>query len=468
MVNEIYNIDIESLMHHPANPRTDIGDITELTESIKAQGVMQNLTIIPVHYFTEGWSRSYEPELLKLVDNYRQGKEIPKEKKLLFYVLIGNRRLEASKAAGLTKLPCKIVTGLTEEEQIGIMLTENMQRSDLTIQEEAVGFQQMLDYGADMKELSEISGLSETTVRHRVNIAKLDQELVTKAIDNQINLTDFIELEKISDIDKRNEILKNSSDIKWSVKKALENQEKEKRRNEILSAIRKDFLIEEIPDGVQTWDGTWEQIVCFDYGEEIDTSLLPEEELFYRKQWSGIAIWHRVEKKEKPEDAKKAKRRKVEEELREKAGQIKEDLSNYIEHVIDEEKKNRSAVDGLWTYILENNLDIDCPMDTLTAWIQNIDDIEDDDMSEDEFETILREKAEEMPLEYQLLILIYDTMAWNSIICTWRDDLRDKEGCKRYGAFIDLIESLYSGEVISEELQTVLDGSHKLFEEVAG
>ena len=34
MVNEIYNIDIKSLMHHPANPRTDIGDITEELQTV--------------------------------------------------------------------------------------------------------------------------------------------------------------------------------------------------------------------------------------------------------------------------------------------------------------------------------------------------------------------------------------------------------------------------------------------------
>lgn len=464
MANEIYNIDIGKLMHHPANPRKEIGDITELADSIKAQGVMQNLTIIPVHYFTEGWDKTrHEQELFRVLDMLKEGHD----EDILFYVLIGNRRLEASKAAGLKELPCKIVTGLSKDEQIAIMLTENMQRSDLTVQEEAIGFQQMLDFGSDVEEISNISGLSETTVRHRVNIAKLDQELVKNALDKQINLTDFIELEKISDINKRNEILKKSSDIKWAVKQEIEKQEKEKQKNEILSAIRKDYLLEEVPKDAQTWDGTWELIKSFDFEKEIDTSDLPQEELFYRESYYGISVFHRVEKKEKPEDAKKAKRRKVEEELREKAEQIKEGILNYIEHVIDEGKKNRSAVDGLWMYILENNLDIDCPMDTLTAWIQNVDDIEDDDMSEDELETILREKAEEMPLEYQLLILIYDTMAWNSIICTWRDDLRNEEGCEKYGAFIDLIESLYSGEVISEELQTVLDGSHKLFEEVS-
>ena len=37
----------EELYPHPDNPRLDIGDITELVESVKANGILQNLTVIP-------------------------------------------------------------------------------------------------------------------------------------------------------------------------------------------------------------------------------------------------------------------------------------------------------------------------------------------------------------------------------------------------------------------------------------
>ncbi|MEG1814031.1 MAG: ParB N-terminal domain-containing protein, partial [Clostridia bacterium] len=47
----IRNISIENLYPHPQNPRKDLGDLTELAQSIKAQGVLQNLTVVP---FTPG------------------------------------------------------------------------------------------------------------------------------------------------------------------------------------------------------------------------------------------------------------------------------------------------------------------------------------------------------------------------------------------------------------------------------
>ena len=45
-MNEIVMIPVAQLEHHPENPRKDLGDLTELTESIRKNGIMQNLTVI--------------------------------------------------------------------------------------------------------------------------------------------------------------------------------------------------------------------------------------------------------------------------------------------------------------------------------------------------------------------------------------------------------------------------------------
>ena len=50
---EIVMINVNNIYPHPDNPRKDVGDVTELAESIKKQGVMQNLTIIPLSALTE-------------------------------------------------------------------------------------------------------------------------------------------------------------------------------------------------------------------------------------------------------------------------------------------------------------------------------------------------------------------------------------------------------------------------------
>lgn len=50
---EIVMINVANIYPHPDNPRKDVGDVTELAESIKKQGVMQNLTVIPLSALTE-------------------------------------------------------------------------------------------------------------------------------------------------------------------------------------------------------------------------------------------------------------------------------------------------------------------------------------------------------------------------------------------------------------------------------
>ena len=43
----ITNINAKLIHQHPDNPRKDLGDLSELSESIKKKGIMQNLTVIP-------------------------------------------------------------------------------------------------------------------------------------------------------------------------------------------------------------------------------------------------------------------------------------------------------------------------------------------------------------------------------------------------------------------------------------
>ena len=101
MEKQIQYIPVERLHPHPDNPRKDLGDLSELAASIKENGIFQNLTVVP-------------------------------DAELHFTVIIGHRRLAASKLAGLTELPCVIVN-MTPKEQVQTMLLENMQRSDLTV-----------------------------------------------------------------------------------------------------------------------------------------------------------------------------------------------------------------------------------------------------------------------------------------------------------------------------------------------
>ena len=168
--SHIVQIPIESLYPHPNNSRRSVGDISELTESIKASGIFQNLTVI------------------------KGGAGVP-EGAEGFTVIIGHRRLAAAKAAGLSELPCSVVE-MTDKQQAATMLLENMQREDLTAYEQAQGFQMMLDLGSTEQEISEQTGFSKSTVKHRLKLLELDPEEFRKSQERQPTMADYIKLEK--------------------------------------------------------------------------------------------------------------------------------------------------------------------------------------------------------------------------------------------------------------------------------
>ncbi len=198
-MNQLQYIPIGQLHHHPKNPRLDLGDLTELCESIKARGVMQNLTVVP------------RPDQ----DGY--------------WVVIGNRRMEASKMAGLTELPC-VVADMTEKEQASTMVLENMQRSDLTLYEQAHGFQMMMDLGMSEKEISEKTGFSESTVRRRVKLNQFDKDAFQQKCDQGATLMDFVELAKVTDPAVQDKILasKDAQIMRIEIQLAIKRQENER------------------------------------------------------------------------------------------------------------------------------------------------------------------------------------------------------------------------------------------------
>ena len=205
---EIKYIPVSKLWRHPDNPRKDLGDVTELAESIKVNGVLQNLTVVPlIGEITKKWDG----------ESYR--------------VIIGHRRLAAAKLAGLEELPC-VVVEMSEREQLSTMLTENMQRSDLTVYEQAQGFQMMLDMGDTVEDIAEKSGFSATTVRRRVKLPELDKDKFKKSEERGVSLFEYMELDKLKSPERKNEMLDfiGTDNFKYKLKQAIDAEAADERR----------------------------------------------------------------------------------------------------------------------------------------------------------------------------------------------------------------------------------------------
>lgn len=142
--NEIKLINPSLIDPHPDNPRKNIGDVTDLAASIKTNGLLTPLSVVP------NGSR------------YR--------------VIAGHRRLAACKQAGTGAVPC-FVLQLDPLQQLEAMITENCQREQLTVLEEADAIQGMLDLGATTASVAHRLGRSADYVRDRSKAASIDNEV---------------------------------------------------------------------------------------------------------------------------------------------------------------------------------------------------------------------------------------------------------------------------------------------------
>ena len=142
--NEIKLINPSLIDPHPDNPRKNIGDVTDLAASIKTNGLLTPLSVVP------NGSR------------YR--------------VIAGHRRLAACKQAGTGAVPC-FVLDLDPLQQLEAMITENCQREQLTALEEADAIQGMLDLGATTAAVAHRLGRSADYVRDRAKAASIKTEV---------------------------------------------------------------------------------------------------------------------------------------------------------------------------------------------------------------------------------------------------------------------------------------------------
>jgi ParB family chromosome partitioning protein len=138
-------IPIEDISPNPDQPRQALGDLEELTASIREKGVL-------------------EPLLVRRVGSQ-------------FQIIAGERRYRAAIEAGLGELPC-IVRESSDAEMMELALVENLQRKDLTPFEEADGLGVLVDrYGYTHEAMAEKLGKSRTTITEALSLSGMPEEV---------------------------------------------------------------------------------------------------------------------------------------------------------------------------------------------------------------------------------------------------------------------------------------------------
>lgn len=145
--NEVNQVSVELIVPNPFQPRKTFNDesLQELASSIKEFGVIQPLLV-----------RSTETG---------------------FELIAGERRLRASKLAGLTHVPV-ICKDLSDQEMAELAMIENLQREDLHYLEEAEGYQALIsNFGFTQEELAKRVGKTQSTIANKLRLLKLDNSV---------------------------------------------------------------------------------------------------------------------------------------------------------------------------------------------------------------------------------------------------------------------------------------------------
>ncbi|MEU6147637.1 ParB/RepB/Spo0J family partition protein [Streptomyces sp. NPDC047081] len=144
------SIKLGEIAPNPDQPRKFFSPeaLDELTGSIKENGLLQPVVVRPV-----------------------EGAKVP------YMLIAGERRWRACQAAGLEVIPAKVIEGATEEEAYVLSIAENVNRSDMTIMEEAGAYADLKAAGWTPAKIAKQFGKTETHITWRLGLLTLRPEV---------------------------------------------------------------------------------------------------------------------------------------------------------------------------------------------------------------------------------------------------------------------------------------------------
>jgi ParB family chromosome partitioning protein len=189
----ISTIPVDQIEVNPFQPRTDFKKeaLEELAESIKVQGIIQPITVRKLT------SKSYQ-------------------------LISGERRLQASKLAGLEEVPAFIRTA-DDQQMLEMALIENIQRENLNAIEIALSYQRLLsECNLKQEELGDRVGKNRTTVNNYLRLLKLPPDIQIALRDGLLSMGHARALITIEDVTAQLDVFKKIMKDELSVRKVEE------------------------------------------------------------------------------------------------------------------------------------------------------------------------------------------------------------------------------------------------------
>lgn len=192
-ISTMTEINVNFIETNPFQPRTRFDEeaLQELADSIKAQGIIQPITV----------------------------RQIGKDQ---YQLISGERRLQASKLIGLTQIPAFVRTA-NDQQMLEMALIENIQRENLNSIEIALSYQRLIhECNLKQEELGERVGKNRTTVNNYIRLLKLPPVIQAALRDNKISMGHARALITIEDHDVQVRMFRRIVDEDWSVRKVEE------------------------------------------------------------------------------------------------------------------------------------------------------------------------------------------------------------------------------------------------------
>ena len=212
---EIIDIDISELRANPYQPRRVFDDeaLEELASSIKEHGVFQPIIV------------------KKSIKGYE--------------IIAGERRVRASKLAGLTTVPA-IIRNLDDNQMMEIALLENLQRENLSAIEEALAYKSMIEkLGLTQEQLSSRVGKSRSHITNTLGLLRLPQDVQELVTSNKLSMAHARVLSKLEDDDRirmlANDIIENKIPVREIEEQSKEENKKVKTQRHV-KEVRSDFM----------------------------------------------------------------------------------------------------------------------------------------------------------------------------------------------------------------------------------
>ena len=215
---EIIEVNLDELRVNPYQPRKIFNDeaLRDLSESIKEHGVFQPIIV------------------KKSIKGYE--------------IIAGERRVRASKLAGLTKIPA-IIRNLNDEQMMEIALLENLQRENLSSIEEAIAYKSMIEkLSLTQDELAKKVGKSRSHITNTLGLLRLPAEVQAMVANNQLSMGHARVLSKLENDQKIIEMAHEIVDKKIPVRELEQESEKEVKKVKIeRKPVNNDFkYVEEL------------------------------------------------------------------------------------------------------------------------------------------------------------------------------------------------------------------------------